>query len=65
MYVYIAFEKCQAVVVSYGFGHSAYTYITDSSSEIGANLVPKNRVRTKIVPSSHGANMPKSEYFRQ
>ncbi len=50
------------------FSQSAYTYVTDRSSncfrpysEVGASLVaPKVVPGTKTVPSSRGVNTPKS-----
>ncbi len=49
---------------SYAFSQSAYTYVTNCFrrySEVGANLVPPNAVPgAKTVPSSRGANTPKS-----
>ena len=51
------------------FGQSAYTNVTGSSYSAGLDptkLVPQNGVpRTKIVPSSCGANTPTSGYFSQ
>ncbi len=63
------FKSWRVRAFSYTFSQSAYTYVTDNSyitvldpySEVGANLVPPNGVPgTKTVPSSCGANTPKS-----